>query len=378
MQIARKPLLRIEASTEGGIRLTPRGPLSPLARPIIERINRIFGQEKPVSAGPDRFVFSTWIPPAPGLAFDRMLSAQVGAMIRRPIPDQISIAVMRACPNRCVHCSAPSREGDVLSGDLIRGVISEALEMGSYLVTFDGGEPMLRSDLPSLVSHVDGRAISAAFTSGYHLTPELAERLKRAGLYAVRVSIDSPVEEEHDRVRGREGAFRDALSGVRNALEAGLLVDLFMVTSPHNIDRLDEAFSLAAEIGAHELSLYEIVAVGRWASHEDEVLSSEDISRLESFHKRKNRADGPRVTALPYLMGPEMFGCFAGRRWIHVEASGEAIPCAYMPLGFGNIKERSLRDIWRDMSGYSWFSGRCSCRMKDPLFRASHSQKMRL
>jgi len=373
MQIAKKPLLKIEASSDGrGIRLASRGPLSPLAGLVIDRINKIFADEKPIRSGPDKFIFSTWIPPAPSPAFDRMLSAQVGAMTRRPVPDQFSVAVIRACPNDCIHCSAPSRHGDILDCDVIKRSIGEALEMGSYLITFDGGEPMLRKDLPELISSVDQRAIATSFTSGYNLTPQMARQLKRAGLYAVRVSIDSPHEEEHDRVRGRRGAFKDALSGIENALEAGLLVDLFMVTSPQNIDHLDEAFALASELGAHELSLYEIVAVGRWSSHEDEVLTSEDIGKLERFHKEKNRSDGPRVTALPYLLSPQMFGCFAGRRWIHVDCAGDALPCAYMPLGFGNIKERGLQEIWKDMRRYGWFAKRCSCQMRDPNFRAAH------
>ena len=377
MQIAKKPLLKIEASADGtgeGIRLSARGPAALLAKPIIDQINKVFATEKSISSGPDRFIFSTWIPPAPSVAFDRMLNAQVGGMIRRPVPDQFSIAVVKACPNDCLHCSAPSRQGQILSSDVIKGAISQALDMGSYLVTFDGGEPMLRKDLPDLVSSVDQRAVATSFTSGYHLTLELARQLKEAGLYAVRISIDSPIEEQHDRFRGRKGAFQDALSGVRNALEAGLLVDLFMVTSPHNIDYLEDAFSLAAELGVQELSLYEIVAVGRWATHEDEVLTSGDVARLESFHKEKNRMEGPRVSALPYLLSPEMFGCFAGRRWIHVDGDGVALPCAYMPLGFGNIKEKSLEEIWREMTRYPWFKGRCSCQMRDPGFREAHKE----
>ena len=373
MQITKKPLLRIEAFQEKrGIRLEGRGPAAPLARPILERMNRIFADEKPISAGPDRFIFSTWIPPAPSIAFERMLSAQVAALSRRPVPDQFSIAVMKACPNDCIHCSAPSRQGQILESSLVKSALSQALDMGSYLITFDGGEPMLRHDLPELVSSVDARAVAASFTSGYHLSAERARELKQAGLYAVRISIDSPREEEHDRIRGRAGAYGDALSGVKNALEAGLLVDLFMVTSPHNIDLLEEAFSLASDLGVHELSLYEIVAVGRWATHESEVLSDVDVLRLERFHKDKNRSEGPRVTALPYLLGPEMFGCFAGRRWIHVDGDGEALPCAYMPLSFGNIRDKSLKEIWKDMTSYQWFQGRCSCQMKEPKFREAH------
>lgn len=188
----------------------------------------------------------------------------------------------------------------------------------------------------------------------------------------MRISIDSPIDAEHDRVRGREGAFRDALLGVKNALDAGLLVDLFMVTSPHNIDHLEDAFSLAGDLGVHELSFYEIVAVGRWASHESEVLTDADVARLAHFQREKNRVAGPRVTALPYLLSPQMFGCFAGRRWIHVDGDGEALPCAYMPLSFGNIKEKSLKEIWKEMTSYPWFKGRCSCQMREKGFREAH------
>ena len=379
MQIAEKPLLRIEAARCGkGISLSPHGPLAPLAFPFIKIIDKIFRDEKPISSGPDKFIFSTWIPPAPSLAFDRMLNAQVGYLIGRRIPDQFSIAVIKACPNDCIHCSAPSRQGGILDDQVIINTIKETLDLGSYLITFDGGEPLLRNSLPYLVSSVDNRAIATTFSSGYRLTEDLACRLKQAGLYAVRISVDSPFEIEHDRVRGRKGAFIDAISGVEAALKAELLVDLFMVTSPMNIDSLEDAFSLASDLGVHELSLYEIVAVGRWAKHQNEVLSTEDVKTLERFHKKKNRVDGPRVTSLPYMLSEGMLGCFAGRRWIHVDASGNALPCAYMPLSFGNVKDKHLKEIWRDMSSCRLFSAKCSCQMKDKFFREKNKHRLSL
>lgn len=376
MQIAKKPLLKIQASYEGkGIRLMPDGPLSPLARPVIDRINKIFQDEKPIRTGPDRFIFSTWVPPAPSPAFDRMLSAQMGAITRRRVPDQLSVAIIRRCPNNCIHCAAPSRHGCILDQEVIERAISEGLDLGSYLITFDGGEPMLRKELPEMVSKVGDRAVATSFSSGYGLTADLARKLKDAGLYAVRISIDSPHREEHDRIRGREGAFDDALEGIRNALDAGLLVDMFMVTSPSNIDDLEDAYGLASDLGVHELSLYDIVAVGRWADHLDEVLSDGDVLRLEGFHKEKNRsAGGPRVTALPYILGQNMFGCFAGRRWMHIDAAGNVLPCAYMPLPFGNINTKSLKEIWKEMARYKWFAKRCSCQMKDKAFRDAHCE----
>jgi len=101
------------------------------------------------------------------------------------------------------------------------------------------------------------------------------------------------------------------------------MVDLFMVASPMNIDDLEDAYSLAAELSVQELSLYEIVAVGRWSSHADEVLTGADVERLRRFPLEKNRRpEGPRVSAFPYPPGPEMFGGLAGRRWPHGHAPG--------------------------------------------------------
>ena len=47
-----------------------------------------------------------------------------------------------------------------------------------------------------------------------------------------------------------------------------------------------------------------------------------------------------------------------------------------MPVSFGNIKERSLKGIWKEMSGYRWFRGRCPCQMKDQAFRDAHGDAM--
>ena len=54
---------------------------------------------------------------------------------------------------------------------------------------------------------------------------------------------------------------------------------MFVVVSPHNIDDLEEFYNLAADLGMHELSIYEIIAVGRWLDHEDEVIGEKDVSQ---------------------------------------------------------------------------------------------------
>ncbi|MHC1597944.1 MAG: radical SAM/SPASM domain-containing protein [Methermicoccaceae archaeon] len=373
MLVYESKLLKVRAEYDEGVRLKASGVLAPAVSPILSKINSVFAHEMPVAVSDEHMIFSTWIPPIPSPAFDRLLRAQVLSMLSRSIPDQLSISITTRCPNRCAHCGAagmsPSAEPTL---NEIERAISESLSMGTYLISFDGGEPMLRDDLEHMVEAVDSKkAIATTFTSGYGLTSQRAASLRRSGLYAVRVSFDFPTEEKHDAFRGRKGAFEDATKAIANALAAGLLVDMFVVISPHNIDLLDEFYSLACELGVHELSLYEIVAVGRWAQHTQEVLSDRDVKRLSEFHKQKNTAGEVRVSAFPYFMSPEMFGCFAGRRWAHITAGGEVLPCAYMPLSFGSIKEKELSQIWRHMRSFEAFKHPAQrCRMRDASFRA--------
>lgn len=377
MRVYDSPVLKVNASTENEkMVLNAEGPLSQLAKPFLKRINNIFTEEKPISMVEDEIIFSTWIPPIPGPVFSRVISAELAAIRKKRVPDQFSIGITARCPNRCIHCGAadikPERE---LTLDEISDAVDQSLDLGTYLVSFDGGETMLRDDLAEMISRVDkSRAIATCFTSGFRLSEARAEALMAAGLYAARISLDSPYEAEHDRIRGRDGAYRDAISGIRNANAVGILTDMFVVVSPHNIDDLEEFYNLAANLGMHEISIYEIIAVGRWLDHEDEVIGEKDVSRLEKFQKTMNsRPEGPRVTAFPYFMGPDLFGCFAGRRWMHVASDGEVMPCAYTPLSFGNILEEPLGAIWKRMGKHDAYrKDTAYCMMRNPDFRKEY------
>ncbi len=377
MRVYDRSVIKVNASTENGkVVLGTEGPLSPVAKPIIKRINRIFQEEKPISADEENIIFSTWVPPIPGEVFSRLISAQISSILKKRVPDQLSIAITTSCPNDCIHCGAAGIVADpVLSLDEINSTVDQAIDLGSYYISFDGGEIMLRNDLEAMVEQVDkDRAIATCFTSGFGLNEKRAKALKDAGLFAAHMSLDSPYEKEHDRVRGREGAFADTVNGTRHILNSGILADLFVVVSPDNIDDLEGFYDFAADMGMQELSIYEIVAVGRWMEHEDEVISSKDVEALGRFQKSKNKKeDGPRVTALPYFMGPEQFGCFAGRRWMHATAGGDILPCAYTPLSFGNIREEGLAAIWSRMGQHEAF--KCSaeyCMMRNPEFRRNY------
>ena len=362
----KRPWFSVWLSTSGDITL--EGLLAPVMKPFTSDLISHFENSSPIGEDDGQLIFSTWMPPIPGNAFDRLARSQLNAKFGRNIPDQITISITEECPNRCIHCALPDTDNKAsLSPEEVNSVIDQATRMGTTMIIFDGGEPMVHPDLVEMVRHVDpDRAVATVFTSGTGLTPEKAASLKDAGLFAVNVSLDSPHIDEHDRMRGRSGVFEDALAAIRNSLDAGILVDIYVVLSPMNVGDLKEFYMLAVKMGVHELSFYEIVPTGRWINHENDVLSREDHKTFDSFVRWAKEDGRVRVFAIPHIM--ESTGCFAGRRWLHITPQGDALPCACIPIPYGNIKEESLKTIWKRIRKDPAYNAK-SCLMRDSGFR---------
>ena len=344
------------------------GILAPAIKPFTADLLDIFESAKPVGADGDELIFSTWVPPIPGKAFDRLVKSQFNARFGKNIPDQVTISITEECPTLCVPGALPHTESKAsLPPEVVKDVIVQVTDMGTTLIIFDGGEPMMYPELAEVVRHVDpDKAIATVFTSGTGLTMELAESLKDAGLFAVNVSIDSPYPEEQDRMRGRSGVFDEALAAIKNAHAAGMFGDSYVVLSPMNIHDLKEFYSLAVETGVHELSFYEIVPTGRWIDHESDVLSDADRETLDSFVKWAAYDGRVRVFSIPHAM--KTTGCFAGKRWLHVTPQGDVLPCACIPIPYGNIREESIDAIWKRIRKDSAYNAE-SCLMRNPEFR---------
>ena len=362
----KRPWFSVYLDADGS--MTMSGILAPVVKPFTSNLLDVFESTKPIGADGEELIFSTWMPPIPGHAFDRLVKSQFNARIGKNIPDQVTISITEECPNRCIHCALPDTENKAsLPPEVVKDVIDQVTGMGATLIIFDGGEPMMYPELAEVVSHVDpDKAIATVFTSGTGLTMELAESLKDAGLFAVNVSIDSPHPEEHDRMRGRSGVFDDALAAIKNSLAAGMFVDIYVVLSPMNIHDLKGFYSLAVETGVHELSFYEIVPTGRWIDHENDVLSDADRETLDSFVKWAANDGRVRVFSIPHVM--KTTGCFAGKRWLHITPQGDVLPCACIPIPYGNIREESIDAIWKRIRKDSAYNAG-SCLMRNHEFR---------
>lgn len=131
------------------------------------------------------------------------------------------------CNLKCVHCYAAGQElaeERELSTDEWKKVIDRCREAGIPQITFTGGEPTLREDLPELIDHAQW-FITRLNTNGVALTPELCEKFREVSLDSVQITFYSADEDIHNRLVGANG-YAATVRGLENALAAGLNISV--------------------------------------------------------------------------------------------------------------------------------------------------------
>ena len=318
------------------------------------------------------------MPPIPSPAFKRMVAGRMKAAFGMYRPEQVTISITEECPNRCMHCALPNKNNhSKLTVDETKDAIDQATLAGATNIIFDGGEPLGYVGLEELISYVDPeKAIACLFTSGVGLTEEKAVSLKKAGLYSISVSIDSPFEEKHDEMRGVSGVFKKATEGISNALRAGLLVNMYVVLAPHNVNDLEAVKRLALETGVHELSFYEIVPTGRWLNQCGGILTAEQHGLFENFVKECSQDPAcPKIFSGPLVINE--FGCMAGRHWLHITPEGNILPCSCVPIPYGCVKSgrHAVQNAWKKIRADPAYSKGKGCLMRDSGFREEYEDR---
>lgn len=368
----KSPLLRVHIEIENGyMKVKTSRAASLFMKKSFAKNLSIFEGEKPAKVEESRLICSTWMPPVPSPGFDRLVRSQLFSVAGKMIPDQVTISITEECPNSCIHCALPDTKNRTrLAPEIVKSTIDQVLEMGTTFIIFDGGEPLTYSSLEELIRYVNPeKAITGMFTSGVGLTEEKAASLKKAGLYSLTVSFDSAYEDKHDYIRGRKGVFKSAVEAAKNGLKAGLLVNIYVVLSRDNVNELEELYTLATELGVHELSFYEIVPTGRWMDHASEIMTPKDLRKFESFVSRAREKEGPRVFPIPQIM--KLTGCMAGRKWLHITPEGNILPCACIPIPYGNVYRDKIKDVWKKIREDPAYNAK-SCLMRDPKFREKY------
>lgn len=175
------------------------------------------------------------------------------------------VEVTNACNFNCVWCYANTGCNEKFSRrHMPRKRLDMLLEIlhksGIRQITFSGGEPTVYPHLKHAVKKAKGMGFVVHMnTNGYLLTDELALELKELGLSQVQINIDSMDSETHDRVRGKKGSFRRALSALESARKAGITCVSQTVVTKHNEKEVHKIFRMAREKGIHRCRVWDMM-----------------------------------------------------------------------------------------------------------------------
>jgi MoaA/NifB/PqqE/SkfB family radical SAM enzyme len=115
-------------------------------------------------------------------------------------PVQVHIIPIRRCNLSCTYCNEYDDFSKPVPLETMLGRIDRLASFGTTLITISGGEPLLHPDLDEVIRRIRRHGILAGLiTNGYLITPERIERLNRAGLDHLQISIDNVQPDESSK-----------------------------------------------------------------------------------------------------------------------------------------------------------------------------------
>jgi MoaA/NifB/PqqE/SkfB family radical SAM enzyme len=261
---------------------------------------------------------------------------------RRPV--LVHFEVTLRCNARCSFCDYWRTDPKTRSSEA-SSFADAARFFNPMLVTFTGGEPLLRTDLEDLVASVVS-AIRLKYvmliTHGAMLTPERALSLWRAGVNQFNISLDY-LDGRHDRARGIPGLTAKLFATLPRLRELGIdNVRFNTVVRNDNLDQIRPIVKRAAELGMGvNLSVYTDAKNG----NREYVIGDDHRGELDSLvadllaFKRRNRGvitnSDYYLEQLPrYVRGEMHESCRSGIRTIHIDPIGNVKRCPDFPTDF--------------------------------------------
>ncbi|MFH1260062.1 MAG: radical SAM protein [Elusimicrobiota bacterium] len=302
-----------------------------------------------------RIFINTTYTPFPSPAFDTAIKTFVSLSKGKAIPFSVFISLTNRCPLDCWHCSKVSGESHEISFETLSGLIKQLQLLGVCCIGFTGGEPALRADLEKLIAEVDNRSYTLLFTSGYLINQERARELKKSGLTAIVVSLDSHLPEEHNRLRKSEKAFADAVAAITGSLTAGIYTATSLVISREMLysDKIDDYIRFVSQLGVQEIRILDPKPCGKLMNTTGEMFDENDAAKLREVQHQVNQNNKlAKIMALSQINSLGNYGCNAGRTHLYINAHGEVCPCDFVPLSFGNILTEDFQTIYLRMNQF--------------------------
>ena len=281
-------------------------------------------------------------------------------------PFIVDFEITQRCPYRCFFCEAdiPAiKPASELSTNEIFRVLQILVKAQVLNIFFTGGEPLLRNDLPDLVSYCFDLGLDPCVsTSGFSLDGSGVKQIIDVGLDSIQVSIHGP-KNIHEMVVGKEGSYAIATSSLEVAAERGVRVEIACVGLKENLEYIPDLICEVAPFGVQFFRLLRYVP-GYRKEMLKHIPPKRLVERCMPEIERAARECGVEIAlgfcpgleraTTPLFRGihPVAFSCPAGKTSLAIMPNGDVYPCIFFKnrpeMLCGNILRDSVSEIWNN------------------------------
>ena len=255
---------------------------------------------------------------------------------KRKIPLAVSFNITYRCNLKCRYCRYREREVKELNTKEIFRLIEELSCSGIRCITFTGGEPFLREDLPEIINFCKSKKIYVSINSNGTLLKEMIGKIK--GIGNIQISLDGP-RHINDAIRGL-GVHDKVIEAIEICKKENIKVNIVTVISKYNISHIPYVLEVADK---HNIGVYFQPAdkYGSCDSSKDIVSEIPDeidykacISFLINEKKNKNKVINSSLAGLKHLYNwpkPKKIFCLLSLIFCSIEPNGKIFICDNFP-----------------------------------------------
>jgi len=274
------------------------------------------------------------------------------------------------CNSACGYCNLPLNVGRYeMTREEIRRVFAGLYRDGLRFIFVQGGEPLLRRDLPEILDDLADMGFSLTLiTNGTRFTRELVARLAQFPLN-LSVSLDTLDRERYQRIRGAD-QYHQVLAGIDLLAEYPHPKYLTCIVSQVNREEVVEVVRFARQrgfipvVGAYHWGIERYGKVDASLQYDRRAVAQIFEQVIESGLVPRGYFRDYLRDNVRWLTGGSLERCDAGRYSIAIDASGNVSPCLALSHA-GNLLQSSLEEILArfDRDAIRHCSDRSSCNM---------------
>ncbi len=277
-----------------------------------------------------------------------------------------------ACNLKCIHCgsSAGKKREDELDLYQSLKLCEDLKKAGCGAVALMGGEPLLSPHFKEVALKIKELGMDlSVITNGTICDDKIIDFLAELKPQAVATSIDGSNPSTHDRIRGVKGAFNKTVDFIDRCLKKDIPVSIITSVSKLNIAEL---CGIADMLKGRKVAWQVQIVGGEGGRFDKKYLLDEDefysVGVFLETLRRKYSVDELAVIGAHDMGYNSCFikniwlykkweGCQAGISVIGVRSNGDVMGCLSINddrFVEGNVKERSVYDIWNDPDSFSY------------------------